>query len=94
MLSNNSRRSGGLQMTTFDFSEIGDILPMHSHGEDDAHVTFVRRGSIRVHGPVMGVMELKAGAFVDWPAGIEHEYVALEAGTRITNIVKKMSHAS
>jgi hypothetical protein len=93
MLKSKDLQSGDLRGVTYEFTAAGDVLPMHKHGANDTHVTFFRHGSFRVHGPKIGAMILKAGAFVDWPSDIEHEYVALEPGSVLTNITKVM-HAS
>lgn len=78
---------GKLGVTIMDFEEAGDVLPLHLHDESNNHITVVGRGSFRAHGPGWERI-LKPGDVVDWPANQPHEFVALEPGSRIVNIVK------
>lgn len=80
--------AGKLVGVVYDFPEAGDVLPMHSHGEADVHVTVVCRGSIIARGPEIGETIYRDGALIDWPIGIEHEIIGLDAGSRIVNIIK------
>ena len=41
---------GNLRGTVYDFPEIGDVLPMHSHTEADVHISIIAKGSFRTHG--------------------------------------------
>lgn len=68
-----------------DFPEIGDTLPMHSHDESSIHLTFIKRGAIRAHGP-WGEKVLRQGDLVEWRANEPHEFVAIEPGTRAVQI--------
>lgn len=83
-----SFNAGTLSGVIYDFPEAGDVLPMHSHGEADVHITIVARGRVRAHGPQIGSTDYACGAVVDWPVGIEHEITGLEAGSRIVNVIK------
>lgn len=85
--------TGDVRGIILDFENAGDILPMHSHGEDDVHITIVARGAVRVSGPAIETAEHQAGAILDATAGIVHEFVALEDKTRIVNIIKKARQA-
>jgi quercetin dioxygenase-like cupin family protein len=78
---------GKLNGAIYDAPETGDILPMHSHGEGDVHITIVARGSFRVHGDGWE-MVAKAGDVLDWKPGQAHELIALEPNSRFVNIVK------
>ena len=78
---------GILNGAVYDFPEIGDVLPMHTHGEMDAHISIVSRGSFRAHGDGWE-LTLVAGNVVDWPAHQAHEFIALEPNSRLVNIVK------
>lgn len=78
---------GKLTGTAYDFPKTGDILPMHSHGEADNHITVVARGSFRAHGNGWEKI-FKAGDVIDWPPHDPHEFIALEENSRIVNIVK------
>lgn len=78
---------GKLKITIYDFSEPQDILPMHQHTPDNNHITVVARGSFRAHGNSWERI-LKAGDVADWPDNDPHEFIALEANSRIVNIIK------
>ena len=78
---------GIINGTVYDFPEIDDVLPMHTHTEADAHISIVAKGSFRSHGDGWE-LTLVAGNVVDWPAHQAHEFVALEPGSRLVNIVK------
>ena len=80
--------AGVLSGVIYDFPEAGDVLPMHSHGEADVHITIVARGAIVARGPVIGELIYRDGAVIDWPVGIEHEIVGIDPGARIVNIIK------
>lgn len=78
---------GSLRGAVHDFAETGDTLPMHSHTESDVHITVVARGSFRVHGPGWERV-VRSGDVLDWRPHDPHEFVALEAASRIVNIIK------
>jgi len=80
---------GDLKGTIYDFEVAGDVLPKHNHTEDNVHVTIVARGRIKAYSHDWE-MEATAGQILDFKAGEPHEIMALEDGTRIVNIVKKM----
>lgn len=80
--------TGRLSGSIYTFGQSGDVLPMHRHTAADVHITVVARGRVRVHGPQIGDTEYKAGAVLDWAAGVDHEFIALEDGARIVNIIK------
>jgi len=81
---------GKLSGSIFDAPEVGDILPMHTHGEEDVHITIVARGSFKVKGDGWEMIS-KAGDVIDWKPGQAHELVALELNSRFVNIVKGVS---
>jgi quercetin dioxygenase-like cupin family protein len=83
-------RIGDLKGTIYDFEVAGDVLPKHNHTEDNVHVTIVARGRIKAYSHDWE-MEATAGQILDFKAGEPHEIMALEDGTRIVNIVKKMN---
>jgi len=87
MMHTEPKQFGSLQGSLYSFDDIGDKLPMHDHGEETVHVTFILNGSFRVHG---GGWEMtsKAGDFIDWQPGQFHEFIALEPNSRFLNIVK------
>ena len=78
---------GKLNGAIYDAPEVNDILEMHTHGENDVHITIVARGSFRVHGTGWE-MVAKAGDVLDWKPGQAHEFIALEPNSRFVNIVK------
>lgn len=78
---------GKLNGTIYDAPEMNDILPMHSHGKEDVHITIVARGSFKVHGDGWE-MVAKAGDVLDWRVGQAHELIALEPNSRFVNIIK------
>lgn len=86
-LQTKSFRSGKLVGTVLDF-QIGDVLPMHRHKEQDVHITIVSRGSIRIHGPEIGDTVYHAGAVIDWDINVDHEFVGVENNSRIINLLK------
>ena len=78
---------GSLRGTIYDFPEVGDVLPMHSHTEADVHISVVARGSFRAHGNGWE-RSVSAGDVLDWRANDPHEFIALDAGARLVNIIK------
>jgi len=78
---------GKLTGTIYDFPETGDVLPMHSHGEADVHISVVARGSFRAHGNGWERV-VSAGDVLDWRPNDPHEFVSLEANSRLVNIIK------
>ncbi len=78
---------GKLTGTVYDFPEAGDVLPMHTHGEADVHISVVARGAFLAHGAGWQ-REVKAGDVLDWRPNDPHEFIANEAGSRLVNIVK------
>jgi len=76
-LENKPLSFGKLSGTIYDAPDVGDILPMHTHGEKDVHITVVARGSFRVHGDGWE-MVAKAGDVLDWKPGQAHELIAPE----------------
>ena len=80
---------GDLKGTIFDFEKAGDMLPSHTHTEDNIHITIVCRGSIKAYSTGWETTS-NAGSILDFKVGEPHEIIALENNTRIINIVKKM----
>ena len=78
---------GKLTGTIYDFPEVGDVLPMHSHSEADVHISVVARGSFRTHGNGWERIA-KAGDVLDWRPNEAHEFISLEAASRLVNIAK------
>jgi quercetin dioxygenase-like cupin family protein len=78
---------GKLTGTAYDFTVAGDVLPMHQHTDADVHITIVARGCFKAHGNGWERI-LKAGDVADWKPNDPHEFIALEASSRIVNILK------
>ena len=78
---------GALRGAIYDFPEVGDLLPMHEHTLESAHITIVTRGTLRARGDGWEML-LKPGPVYDWVPGQRHEFEALEAGARVVNIIK------
>jgi len=78
---------GKLNGAVYDFPEVGDVLPKHSHNDDTAHITIVAKGKVKV---IAGdwTYDADCGKVIDLPAHQEHEFIALEPNSRIVNIVK------
>lgn len=80
-------RFGVIEGTIYDFPEVGDVLPMHSHREVDTHITIVARGSFRILGDGWE-KTYSAGDIMDWMPDQQHEFVSLEPNSRCVNIRK------
>jgi quercetin dioxygenase-like cupin family protein len=78
---------GRLAVNIYDAPSVGDILPMHSHGENDVHITIIARGSFLVRNNDWEIVA-KAGDVIDWQVGEEHELTSLEPNSRFVNIIK------
>lgn len=86
-LLNSPLSAGSLNGVVYTFEEAGDVLPMHTHQEGNAHITIVARGRIKAHGNEWSA-EYGAGSVIDFPANQSHEFIALEDNSRIVNIIK------
>jgi hypothetical protein len=75
----------------FDFPEVGDVLPMHTHDETNVHITICARGRLRVFSNQFE-LEISAGEVWDWQDGVWHGFEALEPNSRIVNIIKAYSN--
>jgi quercetin dioxygenase-like cupin family protein len=83
---------GDLRGSIYDFSFAGDILPKHVHTEENVHITIVAKGRIKIYSHDWSI-EASAGQLVDFRPEEPHEFMALEDGTRIFNIIKKLGGA-
>jgi quercetin dioxygenase-like cupin family protein len=79
--------AGKLSGIVYTFEQAGDVLPMHTHQEGNAHITIVARGRVKAHGNEWSA-EYGAGSVIDFPADQSHEFIALEDNSRIVNIIK------
>jgi len=77
----------------FDFPEVGDVLPMHTHDETNVHITICARGRLRVFSNQFE-LEISAGEVWDWEDGVWHGFEALEPNSRIVNIIKAYSNSN
>lgn len=78
---------GKLRGTIYDFVEAGDVLEKHQHDEASIHITIVARGSFKISGNEWEQIA-NTGDVIDWRPYDPHEFVALEANSRIVNIIK------
>lgn len=78
---------GSLTGTVYDFEVVGDTLPMHTHIDENAHISVVARGSFKAHGDGWQ-RTLATGNVIDWPPNYAHEFIALEPDSRLVNIIK------
>ena len=74
----------------YDFPEVGDVLPKHTHTEDDVHITICARGKLEVFSNQWKFV-ISAGDVWDWDPGVYHGFRALEPNSRIINIIKAYS---
>jgi quercetin dioxygenase-like cupin family protein len=89
LLANRLENVGDLRGSIYDFEKAGDILPKHSHTEDNIHITIVARGRIKAYSHDWE-QEGTAGQIFNFRPEEPHEIMALEDNTRIINIQKKM----
>jgi len=87
MLKNTQIEMGDLRGTIYDFLEVNDVLPMHSHDSTTVHITIVARGSFKVNS-LTWEKTVTAGNVIDWQSNQSHEFIALEPNSRIVNIIK------
>jgi quercetin dioxygenase-like cupin family protein len=78
---------GQLKGTIYDFDVAGDILPEHTHTEQDVHITIVCKGKIKSYGQGWE-NEASAGQIINFKVNQPHEIMAIEDNTRIINILK------
>ena len=77
---------GKLTINHFTFIEVGHTLPMHSHPEGEAHLTFVTSGRLRIFGEGWERI-VSPGDQLQFDPEFSHAYEALEPMSRITNII-------
>lgn len=81
-------QSGTLRGIVFDLPEVGDRIPKHRHGAEGGHLSVVAFGKVAVRTTGQPDAVHEAGAVIDWPAGTEHEWEAVEAPARVVNIFR------
>lgn len=84
---------GDLRGTIYDFEKTGDLVVKHNHTEENVHITIVAKGVIKIYSHDWEVIA-PAGKVVDFKPNQPHEFMAMEDGTRIVNIVKKLGGSS
>jgi quercetin dioxygenase-like cupin family protein len=77
----------GVRLAIYDFAAAGDILPMHVHDAATAHVTLIQRGSVIVRTPDKSETFSAPDILATHP-GEPHEFEAVEAWTRVTNVTR------
>lgn len=90
---------GDLRGVIYTFEVAGDVLPYHTHGPLDAHITIVARGRVRMELGILKdgaflieeAMGLREGGCVDTVPGVYHQFVATTDDARIFNIVTRLS---
>jgi len=87
MLKSSLCQFGALKGVIYDFEIIGDVLPMHTHSEEDVHITMVTKGAFIARGNGWE-QRIEKGNLIDWQPNQPHEFEALESDSRIVNIVK------
>lgn len=79
---------GNLRGTIFWFQDVGDTLPLHSHEPGQCHITICNMGKLLVYGKDhVWERVLTPGRIIKFAPHQEHAYEALEAGSKITNII-------
>lgn len=81
---------GDLTGLMYDFEKAGETIPMHTHAEDETHITIVARGKLKAYSDTWS-QEAVAGQLINFKGGQPHELMALEDNTRIFNINKKLN---
>jgi hypothetical protein len=95
-LSTSALSVGNVRGTVYTFPSAGDVLELHTHDENTAHITIVARGRVKM---IVAVIEngvrkdveehvLETGQAIDTAAGVLHEFVTLADDSRIYNIIK------
>jgi len=90
MLKTTSLAMGQLRGTIYDFEKQGDELPIHTHTEDDVHISIVAKGSFHMFGQGWE-KNIETGAVLDWNPGVFHGFKSLEDDSRLINIIKTSS---
>jgi quercetin dioxygenase-like cupin family protein len=78
---------GTLDGTLYTFANAGDTLPMHDHDAATAHITIITRGSFQVSGPGWS-QSAAPGPVLSFDPGNPHQFVAMQADSRLLNILK------
>lgn len=81
-------QSDNVSGVVYDFTEVGDVLPLHTHGSDRSHLSIILGGELLAFQTGKADKVLKSGAFIDWPYDIEHGWRCLKAPARLVNITK------
>lgn len=80
-------KNGAMRASRYDMSEVGDVIEkIWRRGPGTEHTTIMVWGKVRVDLTREDPVELQAGDIVDWPAGVEYTWTALEAPVRFVHI--------
>jgi quercetin dioxygenase-like cupin family protein len=89
MLKITQRKIGRLSSIIYEFEVAGDVLPMHTHGEHDVHITIINKGRFKITTDTYE-KEVVPGQIMDWRVGEPHEIASLEDDARLVNIIKNI----
>lgn len=89
VLQPNPRQYKDLRTVSYTFDDVGVVLPMHNHVDlpNTEHITIVARGAFLMRGPGWEQTVL-AGAVIDFEVDQWHEFEALEADSKLVNVMK------
>jgi hypothetical protein len=77
---------GVVRGIVYDFANVGDGLPRHSHDAASVHITIVATGEVEINGK-----RYAAGRSVVFRVGQSHEIIATQPHTRVYNILTGMA---
>jgi len=72
---------GKLFITIEDLEEVGDMVPLHTHPEGEAHISIVARGGAEIND-----LTVEAGGIIKFVPDEPHRIKALVPNTRVINI--------
>jgi quercetin dioxygenase-like cupin family protein len=78
---------GVIRGVIYDFASVGDVLPLHDHTAENAHISIVAKGAFKISGNGWSQTNV-AGDVLDFEAGNPHEFEAIEPASRVVNIIK------
>jgi len=88
MLNHKDVLFGNLKCIIYDFENVDDILPEHSHSEPATHITICCRGRVLVKTPDWNKV-LETGDIIQFFPNQRHSVTALEANSKIINVPNK-----
>lgn len=87
MLIENKIVDGSAVMTCYDFENVGDELPAHTHDAATVHYSIVANGVLKMVGKDQPEQVLPCGSMIRIEAGIDHGFVAMTPRARLVNVV-------